>query len=539
MHKRMTFTAAALVMGFTLLVAVIAVHMKSGGYAQAALRQSSRTITAAHAEGTIFDRNFVPLVNAETAHYAVVLPTPEALAELLPHMESAQDVIAGIRSNAPFSCRVDTDEFASEDIIVLDAPLRRTHSQLAQHVIGYTLEGEGVTGLESDYDSIMRGTRDTADVTFAVNAVGDVLRGVSPEISPIGNLNGNVVTTLDAKIQRICEESAADIEKGAVIVMEVETGDILAMASFPTYSPDDIAAALEDENSPLINRCLYTYSVGSIFKLMTAAATYTQGLTRYAAECTGKTEISGQLFRCHDWRGHGMVDMRQAMIYSCNAYFVELSQFLQPDILRTTAQNFGFGTQIHLTSSIVSAGGNLPTQAQLELPAEKANFCFGQGFLTASPLQICQMTCGIANDGEMPIARLVAGYSLDGKTLENAKAPMYAKAIPRNAAYYLQGLMISAVNENEESNAVPEHVFAAAKTSTAQTGRYDEDGTEYCHAWITGYFPIEAPQYAVTVLVEDGGYGNDAAAPIFREIADRITVECGEGTIAEKILQNN
>lgn len=527
MLNRMTYTAAALVMGFTLLVAVIAVHMKNGGYAQAALRQSRRTITAAHAEGTIYDRNFVPLVNTETAHYAVVLPTPEALAELIPHMESVQEVIDGIRSEAPFSCRVDTDAFESEDIIVLEAPVRRTKSQLAQHVIGYTLEGEGVTGLEADYDSILRSTEDTADVTFTVDALGEVLCGIPAEISPITNLNGNVVTTLDARIQQICEESAAQIEKGAVIVMEVQTGDILAMASFPTYSPDSLAAALEDENSPLINRCLYSYSVGSIFKLVTAAAAYTQGLTRYAEECTGKTEISGQLFRCHDWRGHGMVDMRQAMIYSCNTYFVQLSQYLQTDILRTTAQNLGFGTQIPLTSSMVAAGGNLPTEQELELPAEKANFCFGQGLLTASPLQICQMTCGIANDGEMPVARLIAGYSLDGETIENEKTPMYAKALPRNTAYYLQSLMISAVNENEESNAVPELVFAAAKTSTAQTGRYDEDGVEYCHAWITGYFPIEAPKYAVTVLVEDGGYGNDAAAPIFRKIADRIAEECG------------
>ncbi len=526
MLNRMTFIAAALVMGFTLLVAVIAVHMKNGGYTHAALQQSRRTITAAHAEGTIYDRNFVPLVNTETAHYAVVLPSPEAVAELLPHMASASDLIAGLQSDQPFVCRVNTNEFQSPDITVVDAPLRRTHSQLAQHVIGYTLEGEGVTGLEADYDSILREAEDHAEVTFAVDALGEVLYGIPPEVRPIGNLNGNVVTTLDARIQRICEEAGKDIQKGAILVMDVRTGDILAMASFPSYSPDRLAAAIGDENSPLINRCLYSYSVGSIFKLVTAAATYTQGLTRYAEECTGKTEISGQLFRCHDWRGHGMVDMRQAMIYSCNTYFVQLSQYLRSDILRTTAQNLGFGTQIPLTSSMVAAGGNLPTEQELELPAEKANFCFGQGLLTASPLQICQMTCGIANDGEMPVARLIAGYSLDGKTLENEKPPIYAKALPRNTAYYLQGLMISAVNENEESNAVPNQVFAAAKTSTAQTGRYDEDGVEYCHAWITGYFPIESPQYAVTVLVEDGGFGNDAAAPVFRKIADRITAEC-------------
>ncbi len=526
MHKRMTFVAAMLVMGYTLLVAVIGIHMKNGGYTQAAIRQRQLTINAASAEGTIYDRNFQPLVNCETAYYAVVLPTPESIAELLPHMESAQDVIAGIQSQAPFSCPVDTNEFQSKDIIVLEAPVRRSDSQLAQHLIGYTLNGEGVTGLEADYDRVLRSNADTASVTFSVDAVGQVLEGIEPMIVPIAYSNGSVVTTLDARIQRICEESAADIEKGAVVVMDVECGDILAMASFPSYSPDRLADALENENSPLINRCLYTYSVGSIFKLVTSAAAYTQGLTRFATDCSGKTEISGQLFRCHDWRGHGTVDMKQAMIYSCNTYFVTLSQYLKPKNMRTIAQDLGFGTQIALTSSIVSASGTLPTEEDLNLPAEKANFSFGQGFLTASPLQIAQMTCAIAGNGEMPLARLIAGYTLDGETIENEKPPMHAKSLPRNTAYYLQDLMVAAINENEDSCAVPEHIFAAAKTSTAQTGRYDENGVEYCHAWITGYFPIEAPKYAVTVLVEDGGFGNDAAAPIFREIADRIALEC-------------
>ena len=82
---------------------------------------------------------------------------------------------------------------------------------------------------------------------------------------------------------------------------------------------------------------------------------------------------------------------------------------------------------------------------------------------------------------------------------------------------------IAAVNRNEHSNAAPANTFAAAKTSTAQTGRYGEDGRELCHAWITGYFPLDKPKYAVTVLVEDGGYGNDAAAPIFRTIAETLT----------------
>ncbi len=528
MYRRMTYVAAVMVSGFTLLVANIAIHMKNGGYTQAALSQRRHTVTAAAAEGGIFDRNFQPLVNDTMAYYAVVRPTADAIVELAPHLEEVGGIIEGIRSGQPFSCRVDTAQFRSEEIIVLEAPLRRTDDVLAQHVIGYTKEGVGVTGLEADYDRILRSTEDTASVTYTVDAVGQVLLGEEPVISPIGNLNAGVVTTLDARFQQICEDAGEGMEKGAIIVMEVETGDILAMASFPTYAPDRLVEAMADENSPLINRCLYNYSVGSIFKLVTSAAAYTQGVTEFTTTCSGKTEIAGQVFRCHDWRGHGELDMKHAMIESCNSYFVELSRFLSPETLRTTALDLGFGTQIALSSSIVSASGTLPTQEDLALPAEMANFSFGQGLLTASPLQIAQMTCGIANDGDMPLARLIAGYTLDGETLENEKTPIYAKALPRNTAYYLQNLMIAAINENEESNAVPELVHAAAKTSTAQTGRYDENGVEYCHAWITGYFPIESPKYAVTVLVEDGGFGNEAAAPIFREIADRIAAECME-----------
>ncbi len=523
MMNRATAIAAVLVMGFTLLVSRISILMKQGGFAEAALQQQRYTVTVGSAEGGIYDRNFTPLVNAETVYYAVSLPEEETVRALLPHLLEYTPLLEGIRENKPFVCRVDTRDFACRDIIVLDVPERYSDAPLAQHLIGYTSDGAGVTGIEKDFDRVLRSVEDTASVTYTVDAAQQVLPGAEPLVSPISRKNAGVVTTLDADIQRICEEEGADLTKGAIVVMDVETGDVLAMASFPGYTADTLAQALEDEDSPLINRCLYAYSVGSIFKLVTAATTYMQGVTDFTTECSGKTEIAGQLFRCHDWRGHELVDMKQAMIFSCNTYFVELSQQLEPQLMRQTAQNLGFGTQIALSSSIVSASGTLPSLTDLEMPAEKANFSFGQGLLTATPLQVTQMTCGIANDGDMPLARLITGYTTDGETVENPKSPMYAKALPKETAYYLQNLMIAAINESDSSNAVPDNVFAAAKTSTAQTGRYDEEGTEYCHAWITGYFPIENPRYAVTVLAEDGGYGNDAAAPVFREIAERIT----------------
>lgn len=520
MYRRSVMVETACLTTCIMLLLSLLMQMQNTALSEAALRQSQTVLTAGQAEGTIYDRSLRPLVNRQTACYAAAVPTDEAFSALLPHAGEMTPLLRGMRTQQPFLCRVDRGLEPSEDIALLTVPVRRSGSTPAQHVIGYTQSGAGVTGLEHDYDRILRGTTDAASVTYTVDARGRALLGIAPVIRQTKGSNPGLVTTLDADIQQLCEEQ--EIEKGAVVVMDVTTGDVLAMASFPAYDPDALADAMQDPDCPLIDRCLCAYSVGSIFKLVTCAAAYREGLTDFMTDCTGKTEISGQLFRCHDWRGHGEVDMRQAMVYSCNTYFVELSTLLDPEIMRETAQDLGFGTQIALSGSIVSSSGTLPTPEELRLPAEMANFCFGQGRLTATPLQVTQMTCGIANDGDMPLARLIKGYTTDGETVTDEKPPIYAHALRRSEAYYLQGLMISAINENESSNAVPETVIAAAKTSTAQTGRYDEDGQEYCHAWITGYFPMEAPRYAVTVLIEDGGYGNDAAAPVFRALADGI-----------------
>ena len=519
--QRIVLVSTGLTAFCCILTANLAFRMKDTEFLETALHQSQLTITAGTAEGGIYDRNFQPLVNQNMKYYAVVNPVPEILPELFSHTEEITPILNALRTGKPFSCEVDTCEFSSPEIHVLEIPERYSENPPAQHLLGYTLEHTGITGLEADYDSLLRKQEDSASVSYTIDALGNILPGADVQISPVTYRNSGIVTTLDSRIQAVCEEQ--EIEKGAVVVMDVKTGDILAMASFPDYTPDKLGEALSNPDSPLINRCLYAYNVGSIFKLMTCACAYTQGLQDYRANCTGSFEIKNQLFRCHKLSGHGILDMKYAMINSCNSYFIQLSQHLQPALMRETAQNFGFGTQIPLTHSIISSGGTLPGMKDLNYPAEMANFCFGQGLLTATPLQVTQMTCGIANDGKMPIARLIRGITKDGASLaEQENAPVYARALKRDASYYLQNMMIASVNESETSNAVPETVFAAGKTSTAQTGRFDENGNEYCHAWITGYFPIDNPQYAVTVLVEDGGYGNTAAAPVFKDIADKI-----------------
>ncbi|MDE6102086.1 MAG: hypothetical protein K2F73_03840, partial [Ruminococcus sp.] len=119
----------------------------------------------------------------------------------------------------------------------------------------------------------------------------------------------------------------------------------------------------------------------------------------------------------------------------------------------------------------------------------------------------------------------VKGMTVDGEEIIGEKSTQHSQVLEKDTANQLKDMMISAVEENENSNAKTKYTIVGAKTSTAQTGRTDKKGEELCHAWITGFFPADNPQYAVTVLVEDGGYGNDVSAPIFSEIADRISQE--------------
>ena len=200
-----------------------------------------------------------------------------------------------------------------------------------------------------------------------------------------------------------------------------------------------------------------------------------------------------------------------------------MSRLLDVKQFRELAFDLGFGRETHLCSGMTSSAGVLPTAGELMIPAELANFSFGQGKLTASPVQITQLTCAVANGGKMPMLRLIKGITIDGRDTANEKPPQLSCVMDEETALSLKKMMMHAVRDNDNSNAKASGVIVGAKTSTAQTGRFDEDGNELCHAWITGFFPAEKPAYAVTVLIEDGGYGNDAAAPVFREIAEKIS----------------
>ncbi len=524
MYRRITALGCVFLFAFSLLYMRIYAIVRNPDYHLAAVSQGKYTLKVGHTCANIYDRNYNKLVNDTTAFYAAVNPTAEAAEEILPYVCDLESYHSALIYGKPFVCEVKKADFKCNDITVFEVPVRNRENQLAQHVIGYTDESGGVSGIEIAYDEFLRGNSAENSVTYNVDGRGGVMEGLEKEVNRCEEMKPGVVLTLDKYVQAICELAGKKIKKGAVVVMDVRTGDILGMASFPSYSISRLSDAVNNENSPLINRCLYAYSVGSIFKLVTSLSAFEQGLDEsFSYCCTGTAEVGGQPFNCHDLSGHGVLDMTGAIAESCNPYFVALSQHIDNTIMLETARRMGFGRSICLATGITASGGTLQTEEDLELPAEKANMSFGQGKLTASPVQVCAFTAAIANEGKLFVPRLVKGISNDGESIVNEESVKYTEVFDRQTAFRLQDLMIAAVDKNENSNARPSNTHAAGKTSTAQTGCFDESGEEKCHGWITGFFPLSSPKYAVTVICEDGGYGNDCAAPVFREIAERIT----------------
>lgn len=495
-----------------------------GRYVRAAEQRSELTISAGESQGTVYDCNMVPIVNAGKKYYAVAVPYAIDPDKTAGYAVNREEFLGAVSKGSPFvfQCRENTPE--SEGLTVFSIPERYADEQSACHLIGYLSDGKGVSGIEYAYDRILRGDSSENTVTYSTDGFGRVLIGDGKTVRRSTADKCGVVTTIDSEIQKICEESGSDIEKGAIVVTDIYSGDILGMCSFPGFDPDNIDEALSSADSPLINRTLYSYGVGSIFKLVTSCEAINEGMTGFIHVCRGYINVIDQRFNCHKYDGHGTENMTTALTDSCNTYFIALSQKLDTKSFRRLAHDLGYGRETLLCAGMTGSAGVLPTVKDLDIPAELANFSFGQGKLSATPLQVNQMTCAIANGGSVPSLRVIRGVTADGETIANEKPPQLSKVIDDDTAAGLRRMMTAAVRDNSSSNARSLIVSTGAKTSTAQTGRYDEEGNEYCHAWITGFFPAASPKYAVTVLAEDGGYGNDAAAPVFRSIAEGITV---------------
>lgn len=496
--------------------------------ATVAKQQTSYTLTVSKSRANIYDCDMRKLVNRDSELTACVLPTIENLSKL----KGVAD-ISNLSSTTPFITKLD-EEIVDDNISVFETPKRYRDEQLACHIIGYTnSEGSGVSGIERAFDSFLTENGVTQSITYSVNGLGESLGGIAPKKSKTGNEQAGVVLTIDSEIQSIIEAIGQQyIQKGAILVIS-PNGDIKGLASFPSYSQNNLEKSVSDtKNSPMINRVLSAYAVGSSFKISTAVCAIESGINEIWYRCNGAIDVNGQKFSCHNRKAHSILTMKKAMGQSCNTYFIKLGLMLDKVILRNTASDLSFGKSFLLADGIESDSGTLPTLENLDNTAEVANFSFGQGKLTATPLQISLMMSCIVNGGEMPYPRLVIGTTQDKQTIDEQPKKATMRVMSKSTSDTLLEYLTYDVMETENQYALPISTTAGGKTATAQTGRYD-NGVEQLNAWFSGFFPAKNPEYIVTVLCENGVLGNLSASPVFQKIADQIaTVKELNGNVA-------
>jgi len=332
----------------------------------------------------------------------------------------------------------------------------------------------------------------------------------------------DVVLTIDAGLQKTAFEALRG-KTGAAVALDPRTGRVLALVSQPSFDAtnldrnwDEIAA---HPGSPLQNHAFALFPPGSTMKVVTSAALFKGGLdTTELFDCEGSTVINGQVIREQNDKAHGWVNYNLALADSCNTYFATHAVQAGSDNFLAAARAFGFGQRIPFElpverSSIVNAdrGGPVPSHLETNLLAASA---FGQGQVMVSPLHMALVTAAIANQGVMMTPYLVERVlDPDQHVVYEARPKPWLTPLTKEEAAKVASAMITAVNEGTAAPGALPHVQVAAKTGSAEPG--DDART---HAWYVAFAPADAPRVAVGVLVEHGGTGGGAAAPIAQAI---------------------
>ena len=511
-----------------LMVRLYALSMNVG-LEQAAQSQSAYTLQITTTRGQIYDRNLQPLTDTEQRNYLAVLPTDDAVQACAEQITGTSRRLAldAAAQGTPFVLPLeDGQKVYAADVENFTVSSRLPHDpseQLAVHLLGYLDgEGNGVSGIEQAYNDRLAAAGEQVTVRCQVDALGRPMENGTMQVEGSSRPpQQGVILTIDKRMQQAVEQVGEQIDQGAIVVMDVHTGAITASASFPQYDPYRLEAALEDAGQPLINRALLPYCVGSSFKLSVAAAALEEGISpSFSVDCVGGTTVAGRIFYCHNRAGHRETDLKRAIEQSCNPYFIKLGQETGAEQLLGMAKALGFGQETQLADGVIAQAGNLPTLGELYSPHELANFSFGQGKLTATPVQIAAMVSAVANGGMAVTPHLVMGTTEDGQTVQEKESPAPVRVFSQQTAAFLQEAMIGVVEEGSAPLAQPKQGGAGGKTASAQTGLYDEEGEEIVHAWFAGFFPAQNPQYAAVILIEGGEYGGQVASPLFAQLVD-------------------
>lgn len=528
MYKRTAALFGIFVLAAFAIVLVVWQDSNGDWLAEAAAEQQTYTLTVSSARGTIYDRNLDALTGiGKTVYPASVAPSGEAAAALsrvcsASEMSSIQTLL---NKGTPFTLMLPSN-VADPQIDVFPERQRYAADSPAAHVLGYLDgSGNGAAGIEKSFNSLLSSAKGDVTVSYQTDALGHILPGTGKSIENNSkSRKSGVVLTLDKSIQKLAEESVSpSLKKGAVVVLEVPTGKILAMVSRPSFSQTDVASVLKAEDSPLLNRTLSAYSLGSVFKLVAAASALEYGVSpNVSYNCTGSINVDGQDFHCFEGERHGTENMQQAIANSCNTYFVKLMQSVPQENFYKMAKSLGFGSSYEIAPGIENSSGTLPSLDSLKVPRALANFSFGQGELSVTPLQAAALVNAIAAGGiySQP-------YLYEGKVDENLRFTEEVqtragiRVMSEKTDSLLKSFMQASIDSGTSRKGKPDYGTAGAKTATAQTGKYIS-GQELNECWFVGFYPFDTPKFVIAVFSEGGEGGGQTCGPVFQKIADGL-----------------
>lgn len=384
--------------------------------------------------------------------------------------------------------------------------LRREYplGEAAAQVIGYASNRFGSSGLEAAYAGELLGIKGWARFkNLAAQLAGRQPRGADLSL------------TLDADLQDLAYRLLAG-RRGAIVALDPRTGAVLALASSPSFNPNNLAGemariAARPGGSPLLNRAIQgVYPPGSTLKPVTAAAALGANTAVAGGKfvCPGFLEVNGRRLHCP--HPHGTVDFSQAMMYSCNVTFAKMALEVGGENFVRTAESFGFNQEIPLELPVLP--GRLPPSSKLNAN-ELAEIAIGQGEVTTTPLHMALIAAAIANDGLMMRPFIVESVkAFNGRVIWQVKPRVWRVTTGAEVAKIIRRAMEAVVARGTGQAAELPGVRVAGKTGSAQNPQGK------AHAWFIGFAPVEAPRAAVAVIIENGGAGGEVAAPLAREV---------------------
>jgi penicillin-binding protein 2 len=543
--------------------------IKGEEFKERAAENCIRSLVEDAPRGRIYDRQGKLLVTNRPAVVVSVIPAEiddlEKLSERLSRIidispEEISQTVKNYREN-PFKPVKILDDCKTNKIVeieerkdelkgvVLEVKPRRDYlyHDLAAHSLGYVGEIDkeelqrfgnpkfqggdiiGKAGLEKYYDDILRGEKGGKEVE--VDALGQEIATLLYQKPVPGK---DLVLTIDRDLQ-LYGENLLFGKKGSIIVSDPNSGEILALVNRPSFNPNLFADGIShsdwqrfscDADYPLTNRSVQgLYSPGSIFKVVTAAAALEEGVTdrKRKIYCSGTFELADRVFTCWKETGHGSLSIIDGIAHSCNIYFYTLGKDLGIERFNKYMQKFGLGekTGIDLPAEAI---GTIPSVQWKErevkeiwFPGDTINLSIGQGYLLLTPLQVHDIITTIATEGEVYKLRLVKKIiSTDGKTIEEIKPEVYKKADFSSDTFKIikEGLR-QTILKGTGWRANIKELAVAGKTGTAQNPQGET------HAWFIGFAPYEDPEICITVFLENGGEGGEAAAPIARAMLEK------------------